>query len=35
MCVAIAGSSCVVRTAVSSAKLAAVLSAVVGNSSIK
>jgi len=34
LCVAIAGSSCVVRTAVSSAKVAVVLSAVVGKSAV-
>jgi hypothetical protein len=34
MCVAIAGSSCVVRAAVSSTKLAVVLSAVVGKSAM-
>jgi hypothetical protein len=34
MCVAIAGFSCVVRTAMSSAKVAGVLSAVVGKSAV-
>ena len=34
LCVAIAGSSCIVRTAVSSAKMAVVLSALVGKSAV-
>ena len=34
LCVAVAGSSCIVRTAVSSAKVAVVLSAVVGKSAV-